>query len=70
MKLGPLLKKLYTVSIQPPGADSRTAKSALEKQVEPSREIPKEARYPLTAEKISRMWRQLNENGFTSFPEN
>jgi hypothetical protein len=70
VKLGPLLKKLYTVSIQRPAADARTAKVALDKQIEPSRDIPKDARYPLTAEKIARMWRQLNENGFTSFPEN
>jgi hypothetical protein len=66
VKLGLLLKKLYTASIQPPAAATRMPGSL----VEPSREIPKDARYPLTAEKIWRFWRQLNENGFTSFPEN
>lgn len=70
VKLGPLLKKVNTASISPPATALREAKVVLEKLAEPSPAIPKDARYPVTAEKIYRMWRQLNENGFTSFPEN
>lgn len=70
VKLGPLLKKVYTASVQPHDPAPRDAKALLAKLAEPAREIPKDARYPVTAEKVSRMWRQLNENGFTSFPEN
>lgn len=79
VKLGQLLKKLYTICVVPhadePRNVSKTASelndpakaSALN---EPTRRIPSEARYMLSAEKIHRMWRQLNESGFTSFPEN
>jgi hypothetical protein len=70
VKLGPLLKKIYTASVQPHDPAARDAKALLAKPVEPARDIAKDARYPVTAEKIFRMWRQLNENGFTSFPEN
>jgi hypothetical protein len=69
-KLGPLLKKLNTASIAPHAPTTSDAKALVEKLVEPARDIPKDARHPVTAEKIFRMWRQLNENGFTSFPEN
>jgi 5-methylcytosine-specific restriction enzyme B len=66
VKLGLLLKKLYTASVRPANAGSRM----LEDLVEPSPDIPGDARYRLTAEKISRLWRQLEVNGFTSFGEN
>ncbi|MGI9067635.1 MAG: McrB family protein [Pyrinomonadaceae bacterium] len=79
VKLGPLLRKIYTVCVDPHSETAREAsalaaklnkpKSAQELE-DPSKEIPISARYPITAEKIFRMWRQLNENGFTSFPEN
>ena len=70
VKLGSLLKKLYSASIHPHSEEQRSLETTLKPLVEPSRDVPKDARYPLTAEKIWRMWRQLNENGFTSFPEN
>jgi 5-methylcytosine-specific restriction protein B len=70
VKLGPLLKKMYTACIQPQDGARRTVQTVSENAVEPSRNIPSDARYPVSAEKIFRMWRQLNENGFTSFPEN
>jgi hypothetical protein len=77
-KLGPLLRKIHTLCLEPPGSSRRDAgilailngqKSATQ-LAEPSRPIPSNARYPITAEKIIRMWLQLSENGFTSFPEN
>ena len=79
VKLGPLLRKVYTACLQPHADTPRDFKAtaatlndpkAAAQLKEPSRDIPKDARYPVTAEKVSRMWRQLNENGFTSFPEN
>jgi hypothetical protein len=39
------------------------------KKAEPSVVIPAGAPYPLSAEKIGRMWRLLIENGFASFAE-
>ena len=79
VKLAPLLKKLYTAAIEAPipsPRDPQALAAALndpEASValkEPKRETPQAARYPITAEKLFRMWRHLNENGFTSFPEN
>lgn len=78
-KLSPLLRKLYTAAIEPAAATARDAAAKAgdlndpgkaPQLKDPSREIPQNARYPLTAEKLFRMWRQLNENGFTSFAEN
>lgn len=76
VKLGTLLKKLYTACAAPHGGDPRDAK-AVSRMLnegsglqEPSKPVPGNARYPKSSEKIYRMWRHLNENGFTSFPEN
>ena len=46
-----------------------TLQAAKESKVEPLEKIPDGAPYPLSAEKIGRMWRLLIENGFTSFAE-
>jgi len=70
VKLGPLLKKMNSASIEVHNVAPREEKNITAKLVDPSRVVPPDARYPVTAEKIFRMWRQLNENGFTSFPEN
>ena len=40
-----------------------------DKKAEPSIVVPAGAPYPLSAEKIGRMWRLLMENGFASFAE-
>lgn len=77
-KLGPLLKKLwYLCTIETPDGGPEVLKRAeeaarsTEKSSEPSLDpgILSAARYPLSAEKIGRMWRLLNDNGFTSFAE-
>jgi hypothetical protein len=75
-KLGPLLKKLWFLCVtnetgrgaNPQQAVDEAARST-DKKAEPSAEVPNGAPYPLSAEKIGRMWRLLNENGFTSFAE-
>lgn len=64
-KLGPLLKALWFLCVT--AADVR-GDDAL-KNAEPSAEVPAGAPYPLSAEKIARMWRLLRENGFASFAE-
>jgi len=76
-KLGPLLKKLWQASILPSG--SRDPQAELKeiqdkaapnsKDAEPSAVLPPNARYPISAEKIARMWRLLADNGFASFAE-
>jgi 5-methylcytosine-specific restriction endonuclease McrBC GTP-binding regulatory subunit McrB len=76
-KLGPLLKKLWQASIFPPGVrdpqaelkeiDDKAAPNS--KDAEPSAVVPQDARYPISAEKIARMWRLLADNGFASFAE-
>lgn len=40
-----------------------------DKKTEPTSDIPPGAPYPLSAEKISRMWQLLMDNGFASFAE-
>jgi hypothetical protein len=40
-----------------------------DKKSEPTSVIPSDAPYPLSAEKISRMWQLLMDNGFASFAE-
>ena len=40
-----------------------------DKKAEPSVVVPAGAPYPLSAEKVGRMWRLLMENGFASFAE-
>lgn len=77
-KLGPLLKKLWFLCLNDAAALGAGALKAAEeaarstdRKVEPSADpaILAGARYPLSAEKIARMWRLLNENGFASFAE-
>jgi 5-methylcytosine-specific restriction protein B len=75
-KLGPLLKKLWFLCVNDAaGRGTEPLKGAIEaarsteKKAEPSAEVPAGAPYPLSAEKIARMWRLLNENGFASFAE-
>jgi hypothetical protein len=75
-RLGPVLKKLWFFCVNdaahrgkdPLKAAAEAARST-DKRAEPSIEIPEEAPYPLSAEKIGRMWRVLNDNGFVSFAE-
>lgn len=77
-KLGPLLKKLWFLCVndfpargpEPLKAAAEAARST-DRRAEPSTapESLAAARYPLSAEKIARMWRLLNENGFASFAE-
>ncbi len=75
-KLGPLLKKLWFLCVSDETARGTDAlKAAVEaatstdKKNEPSSDVPAGAPYPLSADKIARMWRLLNENGFASFAE-
>lgn len=75
-KLGPLLKKLWFLSVSDAaarGADpfdaAEVAARSTEKKHEPALVVPEEAPYKLSAEKIGRMWRLLNDNGFASFAE-
>jgi energy-coupling factor transporter ATP-binding protein EcfA2 len=49
--------------------DANAAAGSKDKNTEPSMEIPQTASYPLSAEKIYRMWRLMMENGFASFAE-
>lgn len=75
-RLGPILKKLWFLSVNNEagrGADAlKAAEEAVrstEMKAEPSVVVPPGAPYPLSAEKIGRMWRLLIENGFASFAE-
>lgn len=75
-KLGPLLKKLWFICVSDEtarGADALKAAeesaTSTDKKNEPSGKIPSGAPYPLSADKIARMWRLLNDNGFASFAE-
>jgi energy-coupling factor transporter ATP-binding protein EcfA2 len=75
-KLGPVLKKLWFLcvnNVAGRGMDALTAAEeaarSTDKKAEPSIQIPPDAPYPLSAEKIARMWRLLNDNGFASFAE-
>lgn len=75
-RLGPLLKSLWFLCVNDAaarGADAakaaQEASRATDRQAEPTREIPAAAPYPISAEKIVRMWRLLGENGFASFAE-
>lgn len=75
-KLGPVLKKLWFLCVNngtSRGEDifkaTEAAARSTDKQAEPSINIPAGAPYPLSAEKIGRMWRLLIENGFASFAE-
>jgi 5-methylcytosine-specific restriction protein B len=75
-KLGPVLKKLWFLCVNDVagrGADAlkaaEQAARSTDKTADPSVIIPAGAPYPLSAEKIARMWRLLIENGFASFAE-
>lgn len=75
-KLGPLLKKLWflcVADVAARGADplaaAELAAKSTEKLAEPSFTLPAGAPYAVSAEKIGRMWRLLNDNGFASFAE-
>lgn len=75
-KLGPLLKKLWFLSVSDAAARgtdpfeaAEAASRSTEKKHEPGLLVPEEAPYKLSAEKIGRMWRLLNDNGFASFAE-
>lgn len=75
-KLGPVLKKLWFLCVNDAagrGADALKAAEesarSTDKNAEPSKNIPVGAPYPLSAEKIGRMWRLLIDNGFASFAE-
>lgn len=75
-KLGPLLKKLWFLCVADAaarGADAlaaaEIAAKSTEKLAEPSLTVPDAAPYTVSAEKIGRMWRLLNDNGFASFAE-
>jgi len=75
-KLGPLLKVLWFLCVNDAvgrGADALKAAAdaarSTDKKAEPLAEVPAGAPYPLSAEKIGRMWRLLRDNGFASFAE-
>ena len=75
-KLGPVLKKLWFLCVNDAagrGADAlkaaEEAARSTDNKAEPSVIVPAGAPYPLSAEKIGRMWRLLIENGFASFAE-
>lgn len=76
VKLGPLLKKLWFLCVNDSaGRGDDAIKAADEaarstdKKDEPSAEVRAGVPYPLSAEKIGRMWRLLIDNGFASFAE-
>lgn len=69
-KLGPVLKKLWFLCVNDAtgrGADAR--KAADDSKAEPNKEALAGACYPMSAEKIYRMWRLMMDNGFASFAE-
>jgi len=75
-KIGPVLKKLWFLCVNnaagrgtDPFRATEDAARATDKKAEPSTVIPSGAPYPLSADKIGRMWRLLNDNGFASFAE-
>lgn len=75
-KLGPVLKKLWFLCVNDAAGRGTDALKAAEeaarssdKKAEPLLVVPAGAPYPLSAEKIGRMWRLLIENGFASFAE-
>ena len=75
-KLGPILKKLWFLCVNDSairGMDTLNAAEeaarSSDKIAEPNIVVPPGAPYPMSAEKIGRMWRLLVENGFASFAE-
>ena len=74
-RLAPLLKKLWFLCVDKEnarGADGLDRLDEVSRSTERSAEpsaVPTASPYPISAEKIARMWRLLNENGFASFAE-
>ena len=70
-KLGPVLKKLWFLCVNDAaGRGADALKAAEESKAEPKKkDIPANAPYPMSAEKICRMWQLLMDNGFASFAE-
>lgn len=75
-KLGPVLKKMWFLCVnnlkERTGDQLKAAEESArstDKMAEPILIVPVSAPYPLSAEKIGRMWRLLIENGFASFAE-
>jgi len=70
VKLGPILKKLWFLCVNDvTGRGADPLKAAEDSKAEPIKDIPEGAPYPLSAEKIYRMWRLMTDNGFASFAE-
>jgi 5-methylcytosine-specific restriction protein B len=70
-KLGPVLKKLWFLCVNNSGGRGEDALTAAGISLaEPNiNDIPENAPYRMSAEKICRMWRLMMENGFASFAE-
>lgn len=81
-KLGPLLKALWFLSThqRPYSEDHKANKLIMEQGLNQAKEKTSDtsftpsteagnAPHPLSADKIARMWKLLNENGFASFAE-
>ena len=69
-KLGPVLKKLWFLCVNDAaGRGADALKAADESKAEPNKDALAGAYYPMSAEKIFRMWRLMMDNGFTSFAE-
>jgi hypothetical protein len=80
-KLGPVLKKLWFLCVTPHKVDAETKEdrdkliAVTLKAAEDSKAEPNKAAlaggtyYPMSAEKIYRMWRLMMDNGFASFAE-
>ncbi len=75
-RLGPVLKKLWFLCVsdtlargEDPLNAAEEASLSADKMAQPSVIVPADAPYPLSAEKIGRMWRLLIDNGFASFAE-
>ncbi|MCX7801212.1 MAG: hypothetical protein N2109_12830 [Fimbriimonadales bacterium] len=63
-KLSPILQDLWSLCLQAPESRSQP-----ENRDVPDRARAREARYPLSADKIARMWSMLQDHGFASFAE-
>lgn len=79
-KLGPLLKALWFLCVTPHKVEAAakedrdkliaaTLQATAESKADPGKDVPDGAPYPVSAEKIIRMWRLLKDNGFASFAE-
>jgi hypothetical protein len=70
-KLGPVLKKLWFLCVNnAAGRGAEALKAVEDSKAEPKkRDILLNSPYPMSAEKICRMWQLLMDNGFASFAE-